>query len=136
MSCDEIRWVNLPTTRDERGALTSIEAGTDVPFEIKRVFYIHDVKTDRGGHAHIDTDQVLVAPHGSLVVHARDRHASRDFTLSDPGKGLYIPRLVFVTMSNFSRGAVCLVFANTHYDKSKSLRSWEQYRDHIDNKVK
>ncbi|MGH3929946.1 MAG: WxcM-like domain-containing protein, partial [Pseudonocardiaceae bacterium] len=57
----EIHWIDLPSHRDERGRLTAIEAGTDIPIVVERVFYVHETTQDRGGHAHRDTDQVLIA---------------------------------------------------------------------------
>ena len=60
---EEVRWIDLPSNRDERGVLTSVESEQDAPFAIKRIFYMHHVASDRGGHAHMDTDQVVMDSH-------------------------------------------------------------------------
>ena len=63
---DAVRWVELPSNVDARGVLTSIEGGQDIPFEIKRIFYMHHIAADRGGHAHIDTEQIVTAAAGLM----------------------------------------------------------------------
>jgi dTDP-4-dehydrorhamnose 3,5-epimerase-like enzyme len=123
--------INLPSNIDERGVLTSIESQMDIPIDIKRIFYMHDIKNDRGGHAHRNTDQVLIPVSGSILVSLSDGNETRKFKMNDATKGLYIPRMTFTAMSDFSEGAVCLVLANTHYDMSKSIRTWEEFLDEI-----
>jgi hypothetical protein len=129
MNLRNIRWINFVDNIDERGRLTSIEGEDTIPFMIKRVFYVHQVhdKVKRGGHAHRDTDQVLSALNGSLDIIISDGVQSIKYSLDNPGKGLLVPRMLWVSMLNFSAGAVCLVFANTNYDRSKSIRTWAQY---------
>jgi uncharacterized protein YfaP (DUF2135 family) len=112
---------------DERGVLTSVEGAMDVPFEIKRVFYMHHVITDRGGHAHSDTDQVVIAAAGRFKMDLSNGTNTQTYVLDDPTRGIYTPRMVFIRLYDFSPGAVCLVLASTHYDISKSIRSWEDY---------
>lgn len=124
---DQVRLYELPSVRDARGVLTSVENGIDTPFEIKRVFFVHHVVTDRGGHAHRDTDQVIVASYGRLRVELSDGTRRADYVLDDPCKGLYVPRMIFISLLDFSEGAVCTVFASTHYDIKRSIRSWEEY---------
>jgi dTDP-4-dehydrorhamnose 3,5-epimerase-like enzyme len=131
MSISEIHLVELPSFGDERGILTSIEETRDVPIEIKRVFYMHGVKHDRGGHAHIDTDQVVIPLSGRFSITAFDGKRTVDFLMNDATKGLYIPRLIYVELRDFSPGAVCLVLANTHYDMKRSLRSREEYLEYL-----
>ena len=122
-----VRWVELPSQVDARGVLTSIEGQIDVPFEIKRVFYMHHVITDRGGHAHADTDQVVIAAAGRFKMDLSDGTNTQTYVLDDPTRGVYTPRMVFIRLYDFSPGAICLVLASTHYDISKSIRSWEDY---------
>jgi len=99
----------------------------DVPFEIERVFYMHHIITDRGGHAHADTDQVVIAAAGRFKMDLSDGTNTQTYVLDDPTRGVYTPRMVFIRLYDFSPGAVCLVLASTHYDISKSIRSWEDY---------
>lgn len=130
------RLINLPSQKDERGVLTAIEANSDVPFEIKRVFYMHHIISDRGGHAHINTEQVVIAAHGSLTftLTLQDK-SQKEFFLNDPCTGLYIPPLTFLDITELSADAVCLVLANTHYDRSQSLRKLSDFNQYLDTKI-
>ena len=128
---DAVRWVELPSNVDERGVLTSIESGQDIPFEIKRIFYMHHITTDRGGHAHTDTEQVVTAAAGRFKMDLSDGVSTRTYVLDDPTRGVYTPPMVFIELYDFSPGAVCLVLASTHYDIGKSIRSWEAYLEAI-----
>lgn len=129
MNLDDVNWLKIDTHSDIRGSLSSIEANLSVPFDIKRVFYIHNISKgiDRGGHAHIDTDQCAIAIHGSLKVRVSDGIRSKIFILNNPNWGIYLPRFTWTDLYSFSEDAVCLVLASTRYDKSKSLRSWSDY---------
>ena len=117
---------------DSRGTLTSIEGEfTDIPIDIKRIFYMHHVTSDRGGHAHIDTDQVLIGISGSFKLKLFDGKDTIEFIMDDCTKGVYVPRLTFTDMYDFTPDAVCLVLANTHYDMGKSLRSMDTYMSYL-----
>ncbi|HDQ41855.1 MAG TPA: WxcM-like domain-containing protein [Desulfonatronum sp.] len=124
-----VRWLAFMDNIDERGRLTAVESGISLPFPIRRVFYVHQVLPgeDRGGHAHRDTDQVLTAVGGSLHVVVSDGREHRRYRLDHPGWGIYLPRMIWVRMYDFSRGSACLVFASTHYDRSMSIRTWREY---------
>jgi len=124
---EQIKWVSLPSNADPRGVLTSIESGIDIPFHIKRIFYMHHIVSDRGGHAHRDTDQVVIALSGRFVISFSDGRRKKTFEMDDPARGMYVPRMIFIEMYDFSPGAVCCVLASTHYDITKSIRSWEEY---------
>jgi hypothetical protein len=128
---DAVRWVELPSSVDARGVLTSIEGGQDIPFEIKRIFYMHHIVTDRGGHAHTDTEQVVTAAAGRFKMDLSDGVNTQSYVLDDPTRGVYTPPMVFIRLYDFSPGAVCLVLASTHYDIAKSIRSWEAYLEAI-----
>jgi dTDP-4-dehydrorhamnose 3,5-epimerase-like enzyme len=124
---EKVKWVDLPSSKDARGVLTSIESEKDTPFEIKRVFYMHHIVADRGGHAHRDTDQIVVSVSGKFKLDVSDGVATRTYILENPIRGIYTPRMVFIKLYDFSPGAVCMVFASTYYDMSKSIRSWDEY---------
>ena len=124
---DLVDWIPIPSHDDERGILTAIESGIDLPFEVRRVYYLHHIRGERGGHAHCDTHQVVIAASGSFEMVLSDGEESRSFLLSDPTRGLLLGPMLFIRMRNFSPGAVALVLASTHYDKSRSIRSWEDY---------
>ncbi len=124
---DEVRWIDLPSNRDDRGVLTSIESQQDAPFSIERIFYMHHVVSARGGHAHMDTDQVIVAVVGDFEMEIGDGKSSATYRMDDPIRGLYVPRMLFININGMSQETVCLVLASTHYDMSRSIRSWEDY---------
>lgn len=129
VTLDDVHELTFADVGDERGRLTAVESGIHVPFAIARVFYVHDVApgVPRGGHAHRDTDQVITAVTGNLALAVSDGRGWRRFDLGDAARGVYVPRMLWVDLLDFSEGAVCLVFASTIYDQSKSLRAWEDY---------
>jgi hypothetical protein len=114
-------------TTTSGGRLTAIDVGIDIPIEVRRIFYVHGVVRDRGGHAHRTIDQVLIAVHGALTAFAYDGTTSRRYRLDDASRALYVPRMVFVELVDFSDGGVCLVLANTYYDRSASIRTLEEF---------
>ena len=128
----EIKEISFHTVADPRGCLTSIEADfREIPIEVKRVFYMHHVTEDRGGHAHIDTDQVIIPVSGSFRLRLSDGQEQREIVMDDCTKGVYVPRLTYTDLIDFTPDAVCLVLANTHYDMGKSLRSYDDYLNYL-----
>lgn len=123
--------IEIKSIVDQRGCLSSIEGSLDIPFEIKRIFYMHHVTENRGEHAHIDTDQIIIPISGSFMVKLYNGKESEVFCLDDCTKGLYVPRLTFTYLYDFSSDAVCLVLANTFYDMGKSLRSIDKYMNYL-----
>lgn len=125
----DVRIIPFAANVDPRGTLTAIEEPTHVPFPIRRVFLVHDVDptTPRGGHAHRDTDQVILAAHGSLKVRVTDGHAEQTFTLDSPTFGLYVGRMLWVDLLDFTPETSCVVLASTLYDQSRSIRTWDAY---------
>lgn len=134
MGIDAITWLDFIDIIDNRGRLTAVESEITLPFAIKRVFYVHQVLPgeDRGGHAHRDTDQTLTSLGGSLELLVSDGLRHRRIHLNQTGKGIYLPRMIWVRMYNFTPGAACLVFASTHYDRSRSIRTWGEYLLELD----
>jgi hypothetical protein len=128
---DLVHFVDLHSNFDTRGSLTAIEGGRDIPFDILRVYYLLDVIGDRGGHAHRDTQQIVIALAGSFEMNLSDGQQTRTFVLDNPSKGLYVVPMLFIRLSNFSPGTVALVLASTHYDKNRSIWSWDAYLEAI-----
>jgi dTDP-4-dehydrorhamnose 3,5-epimerase-like enzyme len=128
----DVRWYELQSVADERGRLTVVEGERHIPFPIARVFYVHDVVggVDRGAHAHRDTDQLAMAVSGSLKIDVSDGIETRSYELVRPDRGLYLPRMIWVRLYDFSPGAVCLVLASTPYDAARSIRTWAEYLRH------
>lgn len=129
MSLTDVRWIDLQDVTDERGRLTAAEGGIHIPFSIARVYTIHQVQPgeERGGHAHILTDQVAVASSGSFCVEVSDGVEAITWFLDRPERGLFLPRMLWVRLYHFSPKAVALVFASTPYDEARYIRKWEDY---------
>ena len=125
--------INLKKISDPRGNLTFIEGDQDIPFEIRRVYYLYDVPggAARGGHAHKDLHQFLVAMTGSFDVTVDNGRSKSKFHLNRSYYGLYIPNLVWRELDNFSSGSVCLVLASEHYKENDYYRDYEVFRSHV-----
>src|SRR5437867_1607875 len=120
MAIEQCRLIEFPKIHDPRGNLTFVEGGRHVPFAIARVFYLYDVPggSTRGGHAHREMQQVLIAMSGSFDVLLNDGRVQQRFSLNRSYLGLYVPPMIWREMENFSSAAVCLVLASTLYDES------------------
>lgn len=129
MSVNDCYIIDLPKINDPRGNLTFIESSTHVPFDIKRVYYLYDVPSgaERGGHAHKQLKQLLIALSGSFDVILDDGQETRVVTLNRPFNGLVIPCMVWRELRNFSSGAVCFVLASEPYDESDYYRNYEDF---------
>jgi hypothetical protein len=127
------RVLDLRVFRDPRGNLTPIEGGRDIPFEIRRVFYMYDVPggATRAGHAHRALEQVIIAVSGSFDVVLDDGTARQTRTLNRSYQGLYLPNLVWREIENFSSGAVCLVLASLPFDEEDYFRSYDEFIEHV-----
>jgi dTDP-4-dehydrorhamnose 3,5-epimerase-like enzyme len=125
---DACRLRRLPTFGDHRGNLAVIEAMTDIPFEVRRVYYLYDFTgVMRGGHAHKRLEQLFIALSGSFDVVLDDGRQKKTVRLSDPAEGLYVCPMIWREMQNFTPGSVCLVLASTHYDERDYLRTYEEF---------
>lgn len=132
MSLDSVKWIELIHQVDSRGVLTVVD-GDVIPFRIARVFYVHTIPAgaERGGHAHQATQQVAISICGSLKMDLSDGYETQTRELNNPNVGLFIPEMTWVRMYDFSNSAVCLVLADTPYDMSKSVRSWEEFLNRV-----
>lgn len=112
-----------------RGHLTPIEELTDVPFDIKRVYYLTRVpeNTSRGYHSHKKLEQVLICLNGNIKIKVSDGKTEDVVVLSDPAEGLYIGPMIWREMFDFSPGSVLLVLASEHYDESDYIRDYDEY---------
>lgn len=123
------RLVELPKVHDPRGNLTFIEGGQHVPFDIERVYYLYDVPggAARGGHAHKQLEQLVIAASGSLEILVDDGVRQERHFLNRSYYGLYIPRMVWRELDDFSSGSVCLVLASKHYDEDDYYRDYDEF---------
>ena len=119
--------VDLPKISDPRGNLTFIEGHKHVPFEIKRVYYLYDVPggAERGGHAHKELHQLIIAMSGSFDVVLDDGSTKKRFHLNRSYNGLYVCPMMWRELDNFSSGSVCMVLASNLYDEA------DYYRDYL-----
>lgn len=130
MSLQHCRIIDLPKIEDPRGNLTYIEADKHVPFDIRRVYYLYDVPggSHRGGHAHKDLHQLLIAMSGSFDILLDDGRTKFKYHMNRSYYGLYIPPMIWREIDNFSSGSVCMVLASEHYLESDYYRDYEQFR--------
>ena len=133
MTLAQARIVDLPTHRDPRGVLTAAETGSDVLFEIRRLFFLYEIAPpfERGGHAHPDTELLVVCVHDHMQVDLMDGASSRTFTLSRPDIGLYIPAMIWTRLYDFTPETVMLAAASTHYDEPRVIRRWDDYLQRV-----
>ena len=126
---DDCKFVNLKNKRESRGNLTFIESGIDIDFKIERVYYIYDVPSGqyRGSHAHKNLEQLIIAISGSFDIIVDDGKKKKLVTLDNPVLGLYLPKMIWRKMNNFSSGSVCLVFASDHYDEKDYIRNYDEF---------
>jgi dTDP-4-dehydrorhamnose 3,5-epimerase-like enzyme len=124
----EINIINIPKIEDPRGNLSVIEKEV-VPFEIKRVYYLYDVPAgaERGGHAHKELQQFLVALSGSFDVVLNDGKQEKTVTLNKPYEGLLITNGIWRELKNFSSGSVCLVVASDVFEEEDYIRDFEEF---------
>lgn len=114
---------------DERGKLVVIEGGQAIPFEIKRVFYIYesDASVIRGQHANVESEFVLINVAGQSKVRITDGTEEFIVELDKPMMGVYIPRMIWKDMYDFSSDSVLLVLASTHYNGAEYIRDYDAY---------
>ncbi len=121
--------IDLPKINDPRGNLTFIEGERHVPFDIKRVYYLYDVPggAERGGHAHKDLHQLIIAMAGSFDIHLDDGHSKKTMHMDRSYYGLYVCPMIWREIDNFSSGAVCMVLASEYYDELDYYRDYGQF---------
>jgi hypothetical protein len=119
-----VRFVDFRTIKDPSGNLTPIEERRDVPFDIRRVFFLYDVPggAERGGHAHRALEEVVIAVSGSFDVVVEDGTARARYSLNRTYYGLYLPPMVWLNLENFSSNSVALVLASLPFDEADYYR--------------
>ncbi len=130
MECSGAQMLKFQQKGDERGYLVVVEGMKDIPFSIKRVFYIYgsDDTVIRGRHANKRTEFVLINVVGQCKVRVRDGRGKEEiFLLDKPHTGVYLPRMVWKDMYDFSKDSVLLCLASEHYDPTEYIRDYDEY---------
>jgi len=125
--------IDLPKIHNRAGNITPVHGNDDVPFDIKRIYYLYDMPggESRGGHAHKILKQLIVAASGSFEVVLNDGKESKRFYLNHPYYGLLIVPGIWRELVNFSSGSICLVLASEKYVEEDYLRNYQDYLDFI-----
>ena len=128
MSLAQVRWIASDHTSDERGSLSVLEESA-LPFPIRRIFYMHRVPDghERGGHAHRDTQQCVMAIAGRFVMDLSDGDRTETYVMDDPDRMLYMPAMTWVRLYGFEASTVAVVLCDTKYDPSRVIREWDHY---------
>ena len=135
MSIKDCKIIQLPKIHDPRGNLTFIEGGEHIPFDIQRVYYLYDVPggSERGGHAHKNLQQLIIAMSGSFDVVLDDGFEKKRFHLNRSYYGLYVNTMVWRELDNFSSGSVSMVLASNKYTEDDYYRDYQEFLNHVKN---
>ena len=130
MSINDCKIINLPRINDPRGNLTFVEGNDHIPFSIARVYYLYDVPggAERGGHAHKDLQQLIIAMSGSFDIHLDDGVSKKTVHMNRSYMGLYVPTMIWREIDNFSSGAVCMVLASERYSEADYYRDYDEFQ--------
>lgn len=129
MSISDVRIIELPKILDDRGNLSFAENNNQIPFEIKRTYWLYDVPGGiaRGGHAEKNNEELIIAISGSFEIYVDDGKESKTFTLNRSYYGLYIPKGLWREIKEFSSNAVALEFGSIHYDVDDYIRDYDEF---------
>lgn len=128
MNIDQTKYIHLPVIEDFRGNLAFAQ-NDNLPFDLKRIYYLFDIPSSaqRGGHAHINQSQILIALSGSFDVVINDGNSQKTILLNKPAVGFLIPPGVWRELKNFSSGAVCLVLASDFFTELDYIRDFNDF---------
>ena len=129
MSKTEDKIIDLPKILDPRGNLTVAQSMDHIPFNVSRVYWVYDVPAgeSRGGHAHKQCREFIVAASGSFTVTLDDGYTQTSYHLNHPWQGLYVETEVWRTLNDFSSGAVCLVLASDPFEEDDYIRDYNDF---------
>ncbi len=130
----EIRKINFQRHGDDRGMLVALEENKEIPFKIKRVYYIYDTKKEvrRGLHAHKSLEQILICVHGSCMITLDNGNEKGTVLLDNPYEGIYVPNNMWREMHDFSEDAVLLVLASDFYREEDYIRDYNIFLKNIE----
>ena len=127
--------IELDKHHHGNGNISVVENGVTVPFDVRRAYYLYDVPggESRGGHAHKDLKQLIIAASGSFTVTLDDGSVKRTFALNRPYQGLLIVPGIWRTLEDFSSGSVCLVLASEKYDENDYINNYDEFKNYKKN---
>jgi len=131
MTLNEVKLIEFPKVLDERGNLSFFENNSQIPFEIARTYWIYDVPggQQRGGHAFKSLQEVIVALSGSFDIVLHDGKEQKTFTLNRSYYGLYVPRMIWRHIDNFSTNSLALIVASEPYNQDDYLRDFQEFNE-------
>lgn len=130
MTINDVKLLNLRTFIEPDGNLVPVESKHDIPFDIKRIFYVYGVENqdDRGKHAHYKTKQVLICLNGEVEVVCDDGVHRKKYRLTKPHQAIYIPEMIWDEQRYMSEDSVLLVLSNTYYDIKDYIEDYEEFK--------
>ena len=131
INVDDVLFYNMRTIIETNGNLVPIESNYDLPFPIRRVFYIYGVRDEgkRGNHAHFKTKQLLICLNGKIEVTCKDGYRAKTFLLESPQQGLIIPEMIWDEQIYRGEDAVLLVLSNKKYDPKDYIHNYEEFKN-------
>ena len=126
---EDCKQVSLPKIHNRSGNITALENKKSIPFDINRVYYLYDVPSneERGGHAHYELEQFIIAVSGSFDIILNDGITEKIVTLNRPDKALHVVPGLWREINNFSGGSICLVLASIKYDQNDYIRNYNDF---------
>jgi dTDP-4-dehydrorhamnose 3,5-epimerase-like enzyme len=133
MTLEEVKIIQLPKILDERGNLSFFESEVQIPFSIRRTYWIYDVPggEERGGHAYKSLQEFVVALSGSFDIVLHDGKSEKRFTLNRSYMGIYIPKMIWRHMENFSTNSLALIIADQPYSEEDYIRDFNLFSQNI-----
>ena len=130
---DNVRLIDLPKILDERGNLTFVESEKHIPFKFERTYMIYDVPGGeiRGGHAYKELSEFIIAVSGSFDVVLDDGQEKRTYSLNRSYYGLYVPKMIWRSLENFSTNSLCMILASQKYDEADYIRDYQDFKNII-----
>ena len=131
-SINDCSMLELPKIANQKGNLSVVQNSIDIPFDIKRIYYLYDIPggSTRGGHAHKELQQFIVSVSGSFDVVLDDGSDRKTIRLNRPYHGLFIPQMIWREIVNFSTGGICLVLASLPYNEDEYIRDYDLFLQH------
>lgn len=125
--------IDIGIVHNDRGEISVLENEKNIPFSIKRIYYLYDIPVgiERGGHAHYELEQYVIAASGSFIFVLDDGENKKEVFLNHPNKALHIRKGIWREMKDFSSGAICLVLASMTYNEADYIRRYDKFIEYI-----